>query len=143
MHPEKRPNPDRSLESLEARLRALPRPPIPADLEARLLATIPAKRSIVRSRGVRVGIIGALAAACLFVVIAWPRGDGDRSISRPKTIETTRQGLPRLPNDSAPIASLRAVRQALDEAEPPTFTWPLPEPSPVRFSTSIPSDLLD
>jgi hypothetical protein len=139
MHPERRPNPDQSLESLEAQLRALPQPPIPADLEARLLATIPAKRSTPRRHwGIRVGV---LAAACLLAVIAWPRGDGNRPISR--TIETPFRASVQPPDDSANIASLRTARKALDDGEPPTFTWPLPEPSPIRFSTSIPPDLLD
>ena len=142
MPPEKRPNPDRSLEALEARLRALPQPPIPADLESRLLAAIPAKRSIPPRRwGVRVGAISALAAACLLAVIAWPWRDGEHS--DPKTIQSTVRVTPRPTEDSAPIASLRPARQVLDEAEPPTFTWPLPESSPIRFSASIPADLLD
>ena len=41
MQPQRRPNSDRSPESLEARLRALPAPPVPSDLEARILAAIP------------------------------------------------------------------------------------------------------
>jgi hypothetical protein len=142
MHPEKRPNPNRSLELLEARLRSLPQPPIPADLEARLLATIPAERSIPRRRwGVRVGVFGALAAACVLAVLAWPRPDGKHP--SPKRNESTSQVTHRPPDDSAHIASLRAARQVQDETEPPTFTWPLPEPSPMRFSTSIPPDLLN
>jgi hypothetical protein len=143
MHPEKRPNPDPSLESLEARLRALPQPPIPADLEARLLATIPAKRSLPRRWGVRVGAIGALVAACLLVVIVWPRRDRDLPITRPNTIESVQKATPRPPDDSARMASMRSARIVFDEAEPSTFTWPLPEPSPIRFSASIPADLLD
>jgi len=76
MHPERRPNAGRSPESLEARLRALPQPPVPADLEARLLATIPAAILIPQRRwGVWVGALGALAAACLVVVLAWPGRD--------------------------------------------------------------------
>ncbi len=43
---QRRPNSDRSPESLEARLRALPQPPIPSELEARILAAIPARPSI-------------------------------------------------------------------------------------------------
>ena len=40
------PNSDRSLESLKARLRALPQPPVPRDLESRLLASVPVAASI-------------------------------------------------------------------------------------------------
>ena len=42
---QRRPNSGRSPESLEARLRALPQPPVPGDLEARILAAIPVKVS--------------------------------------------------------------------------------------------------
>ncbi len=44
---QRRPNSDRSLESLEARLRALPQPPIPGELEARILAAIRPERPTV------------------------------------------------------------------------------------------------
>jgi hypothetical protein len=144
MHPEKRPNPDRPLEALEAQLRALPQPPIPADLEARLLATIPAELSRPQRRwGVWVGVLGTLAAACVLAVIAWPRPNAEHPIPSSKRIASAPQAIPRPPVDSAGIASLRASRPIVDEAEPPTFTWPLPEPSPLRFSNSIPPDLLD
>ena len=39
----KRPNSDPTVESLEARLRGLPPPFVPSDLQARLLAAIPSK----------------------------------------------------------------------------------------------------
>ena len=68
MHPQKRPGPDRSPEGLEARLRALPPPPVPAELEARLLAAIPAPR---RRRPIWAGVVGVLAAACLLAALAW------------------------------------------------------------------------
>src|SRR4051794_27832534 len=76
MHPEQQPNPSPSLEALEARLRALPAPPAPADLEARLLARIPAKKPAKPwRRAAWIGIVGALAAACLLAALVWPQHD--------------------------------------------------------------------
>src|SRR5260370_22901790 len=79
------PNSDQSLESLEARLRALPPPPVPGDLETRLLSAIPAEMptweqgSGSRRRWmVWVGLAGALAAACWLIVLSWPRSDGSK-----------------------------------------------------------------
>ena len=144
MHREKRPDPDRSPESLEARLRALPQPPLPADLEARLLAAIPAARPIPRRlRGVWTGVLVGLAAACLAAVLAWPRRDGRQPLPGPEKSEAAHQLSPRAPDDSADIAAWLAARGNLDEAETPTFTWPLPETPPVRLPASIPPDLLD
>src|SRR5688572_25756127 len=127
MHPERRPNPDRSAESLEARLRALPQPPVPAGLEARLLAAIPAPR-----RRWAVWAVAALAAACLLAALAWPRRDG----AGPGPREPERQVVHRPPDDLDGIAAGREARRVLDGAEPPPFTWPLEE-------TSSRSDLLD
>src|SRR5438093_12334554 len=84
-------------ESLEGRLRRLPPPPVPADLEARLLAAIPAGVSSRAESGIAsaprvlpaltqpgspgrwvrwAGGVSALAAACLLIVLAWPKGQG-------------------------------------------------------------------
>jgi hypothetical protein len=170
MHSERRPNTDRSPESLEARLRALPQPPVPADLEARLLATIPGKTPIPQRRwGVWVGAVAASAAACLLAVLAWPGRDGKNPVPSPGTRESVHQvtvpspspspptsvsapalgaGLPtppalQLPDDSASIAPWLQAGRDLDGADTPTFTWPLEETLPMRVSTSIPSDVLD
>jgi hypothetical protein len=144
MHPEERPNPDRSPESLAARLRALPPPPVPADLEARLLAAVPPERPIPRRRwSVWVVVAGALAAACLVAVLAWPRRDGRHPVPGPEKSESARQLPPRPPDDSAGLAAWLEARRNQDEAEPATFSWPLPETSPVQSPTSIPPDLLD
>src|SRR5262245_65476263 len=139
MHPERRPNPDRSPEALEARLRALPPPPVPAGLEARLLAAIPAATPVPRRRrAVWVGAAGALAAACLLAVLAWlGRGGKDPS---PPTNPSAHQAIPRPPDDSAGTAEWLEARRVLDGAEPPAFTWPLPEAPPLRASTSLPPD---
>jgi hypothetical protein len=129
MQPERRPNLPRSPESLEARLRALPQPPIPADLEARLLAGIPAALPIRRWRwAVWVGLAGAAAAACLLIVLAWPRRD------RPA---------PSPPHAPEPIAVEPESGRMLDEDELPAFHWPFSEPSPTMVSTAIPAEPLD
>jgi ferric-dicitrate binding protein FerR (iron transport regulator) len=143
MHPERRPNRDRSPEALEARLRALPQPLVPADLEARLLANIPRVLPIPRRRwGVWAGAVGALAAACLLAVLAWSARDGKNSDPSSGPGQSATQVTPRPLDDSANI-TWRQARRDLDEAEMSTFTWPLPETSPIRLLTSIPPDLLD
>ncbi|HEV3167577.1 MAG TPA: hypothetical protein VGZ22_26470 [Isosphaeraceae bacterium] len=143
MYSERRPNPDRSPESLEARLRALAQPPIPADLEARLLATIPAEMPIPqRRRAVWVGLAGAAAAACLLTLLAWPRGDGKNPAPRPGPIGSAHQSTARPPRDLARIAAWQETRVGLDGAEVPPFIWPLEETSPIR-ATSIPPELLE
>jgi hypothetical protein len=144
MHPERRPNPERSPEALEARLRALPPPPVPAGLEARLLAAIPVATPVPRRRrAVWVGAAGALAAACLLAVLAWPGRDGENPFPSPPTSAAPRQVTPRPPDDSAGLAARLEARRVLDGAELSPFTWPLQETSPLRASTSIPPDLLD
>jgi hypothetical protein len=143
MHPERHPNPDRSPEALEARLRALSPPPVPTGLEARLLATIPAEGPALQRRwAVWVGVVGALAAACLLGVLARTGRDGKNPAPSPPTTDSARQVTPRPPDDSAGIAAWLEARR-LDGAETATFIWPLQETSPMRVSTPIPPDLLD
>jgi hypothetical protein len=141
MHPERRPNPDRSPEALEARLRALPPPPVPADLEARLLAAIPAKRPSARRWAVWAGVVGALAAACLLAVLGWPRRPARAPVPGPETRESAHKVPPR-PAEEDGIAALREARRVEDGGEPAPFTWPLDE-TPVGVSTSIPPELFD
>ena len=173
MHPERRPNPDPSPESLEAKLRALPQPAVPGGLEARLLVGIPAAMPIppphptlspwrgegrVRGRwAVWVGVAGTAAAACLLVVLTWPGRDaGNRVASRgtsrsahpgavpsPGTNGPRHQVTRRPQDNSTSIAPWGVARRDLDEAAMPTFTWPLPETPPVKALTSIPPNLLD
>jgi hypothetical protein len=167
MHSGKCPNPDRSPESLQTRLRALPQPPVPADLEARLLATIPVEMPIPRRRrAVWIGVVSALAAACLLAVLARlgreskhpiPNPGTNESAHAPDTDHAPHAGLPTPPtppvlgaglptpptSDFVNRAAWLDARRILDGAEPATFTWPLEETSPLRVSTSIPPDLLD
>jgi hypothetical protein len=105
MYSDGRPNTDRSPESLEARLRALPQPPVPADLEARLLATIPGKTPIPQRRwGVWVGAVAASAAACLLAVLAWPGRDGKNPVPSPGTRESVHQVTVPSPSPSPPTS---------------------------------------
>jgi WD40 repeat protein len=110
MHSERRPKPDRSPESLEARLRALPRPHVPAGLEARLLATIPADRPIPRRRRAAwIGAVGTLAAACLLAVLVWPRRSGKVPVPSPGTSESLQQRHFALEQAKSPAESNRLL----------------------------------
>src|SRR5262249_42530900 len=142
MHSEERPNPDRFPEALEARLRALPQPPVPPGLEARLLASIPAKLPAPRRNwAVGVGVAGVLAA-CLVALLAWLGRDGKGPAPRPRSAELSRQDPRRPPDDNAGSAWLE-TRRVLGGGEPPAFTWPLEETPPLTASTAIAPDLLD
>ena len=132
-------------ESLEARLRGLPPPPIPTDLEARLLAAIPAGAPTRRRRwaGWIVGA-SALAAACLLIVLAWPKGGGQKSDQKNKDFvskDSTNSVGPQSAQD-APGSWVRA-RGASDEPKLPPFTWPVDDTTHVTLTSSIPSDLLN
>jgi len=144
MHHDRRPNPDRSLEALEARLRALPPPALPAALEARLLAAIPAEIPFTRRRWVVwVGVVGTLAAACLLAFLAWRGGNGKDTIPGPHLNESTHKDTPGLSDDSDGTAALSEYHRVLDGGDMPAFTWPLEEMSPLTVLTSISPDLLD
>jgi hypothetical protein len=144
MPPEMRPNSDRPREALEARLRALPQPPVPADLEARLLATIPAAVPGPRRHpAVWVGVGGALAAACLLAVLAWSGRDGERPVPSPPTSASALQAPSRPPDGAAGLPVWLEARRNPDGPDMPPFTWPLEEKSAFKVSTSIPPDLLD
>jgi len=157
MLPPKQPNWDRSPESLEARLRALPPPPVPGDLEARLLAAIPAEASNEMPRLARAprprrlavwaGAAVAGAAACLLAVLLWPRPGGKTTVPSPVVNAEKRQPAHQLTSeqrgDSLSITSWLEAGRDPDGAERPLFTWPIQEKSPLMVSTAIRSDLLD
>lgn len=140
MHPESgqpHPNSDRSLASLEARLRALPSPLVPGDLQARLLSAIPTeapRRAVVPLPVWRRWLVGAaLASACLLILLAWPRRDRSNNDVAHRNHGSTH----------TPVAP--ADRNLQQDAGPSlgTFSWPLEESSPMLASTAIPAELLD
>jgi hypothetical protein len=155
MLPQRRPNSDRSGESLEARLRALPPEPIPGDLEARLLAAIPVQASneiprlarTARRLAVWAGAAAAVAAACLLAVVLWP-GTGVKNpvhslVAKSEKRQLARQDTSKRSGDSRSIMPWLEIRRDPDGTEMPTFTWPVQEESPLMVSTSIPPDLFD
>jgi hypothetical protein len=116
---------------------------VPEDLEARLLAAIPARVSMPRRRWVGwAGVVGALAAACLLAVLLWRGRDPKGPPPSPAKGESVRRGTPSLDEDAGLAAWLEA-RQYPEEEEPAPFAWPLEGTSPVAVSTSIPPDLID
>ena len=93
---------------------------------------------VTRRRAVWLGAASALAAACLLVVLTW-QGRGGKNANPNPPIEPSAH----LPDNTGRIAALLKSRRELDEAEPATFTWPLPETSPSNVSSRTSSDLTD
>jgi hypothetical protein len=150
MFSKRQPFPDGSPNVVAARLRALPQPAVPADLEARLLAAIPAAPLLQRRRRRRrlwAGAAGTLAAACLLACLTWPRSDDQRGI-RPgidastSTVPTPPHVVPRPRDDSGGVPAWLEARRVLDGAEQARFAWPLEETMPISVR-SIPADLLE
>jgi hypothetical protein len=154
---QRRPNSDRSPESLEARLRALPQPLVPGDLEARILAAIPGKTSNEiprpvsaarrRHAAVWAGVAATVAASCLLTVRFWSGPSGENSHSLVVT-DSQNSKAPHDVGSQQPGASVWTTPwlkagQDLDGTEMPTFTWPIQETSPLMVSTALRPDLLD
>jgi hypothetical protein len=91
---------------------------------------------------VAVGAAGALAAACLLVVLAWPGGDGTKPASIPPGRYVQEPAAVPVQDDIAGLAGWQQDR-LLDETALPPFTWPLAETPPVPAKPSIPADLLN
>lgn len=130
-------------ESLEDRLRNLPQPAVPAGLEARLLAQIPMATQIDRPRRTLwLGVVGASAAACLLVVLFWPRHDARNSLPAPETGPLAQVDTPPQRGDAPNLGVRLQAQRRIDETTLPAFAWPLGETPPAGLSTSIPPDLL-
>jgi hypothetical protein len=154
MPPERSDKPD----SLEARLRRLPAPPVPVDLEARLLAATPAQQAVeprlrlsakpqaMSERRWRwawwMGAASALAAACLLIALLWPRGNGQKSDQKDNGLVTNGSTDAAGPQSSHDKRIARFERVP-DEPKLPPFTWPVDETTHVTLTSSIPSDLLN
>ena len=149
----KRPNSDPTVESLEARLRGLPPPFVPSDLQARLLAAIPSKvrENTVIFRSWRPAIwsgaaIG-LGAACVLVMALWSDAGISTTTSRtgvvPKSVGHADPVAPEPPADSLGAAPWFEARHGVDATERWTFAWPIHEKSPLMVSLSFPPDLLE
>jgi hypothetical protein len=149
----KRPNSDPSVESLEARLRGLPPPSVPSDLQARLLEAIPSKmREITAtSRSWRPAIwsgaaIG-LAAACVLAMFLFSDAGTWTTTSRTvvvsKSIGSSGLVRPEQSTDSFGAAPWSEARRGVDASEWRTFVWPIHEKTPLMVSLAIPPDLLE
>jgi hypothetical protein len=135
-------NPDPSHRAIEARLRALPDPPVPASLEGRLLAAIPtevttsrvADRAFAKQGWLAVAsTVAALAAVALVAVFSWQGGSEKyvTSVAAPTA------------DDLLGIVMSPVDRRILQGAGDSTFRWPVHESPPVKALSPIPRDLLD
>lgn len=156
MQPKKRFDSDGLAESLERRLRNLPKLPVPDNLETRLLACIPAEDlselshrvSASRPRRRLLSAAGAaFAAACLLFVLLRPKfGDMDSVLHvavHPSQRESEHKHLFERPNESLPIVSRLADPRLQMYVETQPFVWPIHQESPLMVSSKIPDDLLD
>jgi hypothetical protein len=154
---QRRPNSDRSPESLESRLRALPQPPVPGNLEARILAAIPGKtfneipRPVRGSRRRRMavwaGAAATVAAFCLLAVRFWsgPGGENRHSlvVADSQNSESAHHVAFQQPVAFVWTTPWLKAGQDLEGMETPTYTWPIQEESPLMVSTALRPDLLD
>jgi len=97
----------------------------------------------IRRRAVTVGLVGALAAACLLAVLALRRHDGKNPLPQSPSGLSANQLRPRSKADSARTTSWLETRRLLNGEEITSFTWPLPGTPPIGVSRSIPPELLD
>jgi hypothetical protein len=153
----RRPNSDRSLRSLESRLRALPRQPVPGDLEARLLTAVRAEASNEMPRSAQAfrtrrlaawaGAAVAVTAACSFGVLLWPGPGRNKMVPKvvvnPATSQPAHQVTPQQPAYSPGTTPWLEARRDLDQAEQPHFTWPVQERTPLMVWTALRPDLFD
>jgi hypothetical protein len=86
-----------------------------------------------------VGVAGAVAAACLIAVLAWPTRHGKDTTPSPRMNQPVQQVSSQPPDEFNSLSSLLALRRNLNETEMPAFTWPFEN----SVSTSSPLDSLD
>jgi hypothetical protein len=129
------PENDETLESLAHRLRRLPPPPVPASLEARLLAAIPPRRL---ARPDRIWLAAAMLlapAACLLLMLRLSHG-----VVKPDLVKRN-DAVPLIASQSPTLWTYeQALRQPdadasvmLDRAGP-TFAWPVAGPAATFLS---------
>lgn len=153
MQPEEQVDFDGFPESLERRLRNLPKLAVPNYLEARLLAAIPTDNLVAipnRMRTFRLSrtlMSAGLAAACLAMVLLRPKFEDlvskVRVAVRPGQREIDHRRLIERPDEYLPIVSGFQDPRLIMNVETQPFTWPINQKSPLMVSSKIPSDLLD
>jgi hypothetical protein len=115
-----------------------------AELDGTLFAEhAGAGRARRRRWAVRVGLAGALAAACLVAALAWLGRNGKNPVPSPRPNEVVHQLPTPRADDAARLALARKARRDLNDQEMPPFAWPLPERAPLKVSTSLSPDRLD
>jgi hypothetical protein len=156
MHSDEDPKPDPSLEAIAARLRALAAPPVPAGLEARLLAAICELRpgrispvSVADSGNQRQAWLAlassvlALATVEFVAVFAW-HGGGDKGfIPVSDTAPLVDHDSISAADEWAGIAMSSIDRRMFSASDLSAFRWPVQEWSPAKVSSTIPGNLFD
>jgi len=145
MQSERRTNTDEFSESLESRLRKLPKFPVPDDLESRLLAAIPTQQlqlTAHRQRASRLlrtslTVTGFAIAACVAIVFLRPRAI-DKDLEQGVAKNPIQIGI----NSESELELVRNRRSQM-VADNQIFSWPIYQKSPLMVSSAIPSDLLD
>jgi hypothetical protein len=132
------------LEALVSRLGRVPEPPIPAGLEAKLLAAIPAADALAAPHARRRGwgrrwLVGgpAAAAALLAMVIGsfFHRPSPKEDLPRP-------QPAPRLATHQPPAPGSARLIDGDAASAPDSFEWPVQLTLPAR-AQRLPDDLTD
>jgi hypothetical protein len=135
----------------------LPRPPVPGDLEARILAAIPSRASSEkpsaghspRLRRLAAWSVAALASAAAGVLaIRFSPGPhpNNRDLNPVETPVASRAAHPTRTQSSDDPLHTTAWLKAQDDPEAlgvPSFTWPIPQKPPSMVSIAFRPDLSD
>jgi hypothetical protein len=155
-------HPEQHSELLEARLRALPPPPVPRDLEARLIAAVPPAgtnplppettrigwRAPIRKQRRRLflaAVASGLAAACLLTFLGWRarRPEAIVPVVLPHGSDSVRRDSSPVLETDAKLAPRLEARRVLGGSEQGAFVWPVESPMPATLASRIPPDLLN